>query len=116
MRGVSWDRYSVMSGSSGIEILLHHPIAPGGPHLRLGAPIDQIGPSPWVQTCPADQHTIELGPGEKQSDILRIDAATVEYGNPAAHAVTTQLHPDQLVNLGRVIRCGVLPGADGPDR
>src|SRR4051812_13376149 len=98
MRGLSWARYSVMSGGSGMRNYqlssLHHLIPARRPDLGLGAAVNQIGPSGRIETCPAHQHTVELGTGEEQGDILRVDAATIQDRNPATHAVATQLHPD----------------------
>src|SRR5580765_1313772 len=108
---------SPRSSSGGLEPLPVNCAVPAGrSYLGLGTLFYQISPCHWVETRATDQHTIELGSRQQRGDVAGVYAPTVEDGNPTPHTVTTQFHADQLVDLGGVVRGGVLPGSDGPDR
>src|SRR4051794_15706746 len=105
------------SSSRSLSVLAADDIVPsGGPHLGPRAALDDIGPLLRVEARTSDENTIQLTPRQELRHVIGIDTATIQNRHPAGYAGASQLHPDQLVDLGRVIGRGVLASADGPHR
>src|SRR5918995_3924479 len=126
IRGLSAARYRVISGSSGMRrcgagapacrSALDHVEAAGRPNLGLGTPRYHVRPARWVETGSSHQYTVELRLGQERGHVTGVDAAAVQNGHGKTHATPAQLHTNELMDLGCIIRCCVLPRTDGPHR
>src|SRR4030095_3251601 len=77
---------------------------------------NNLGPSVGCEAGTADQYTVQIGLGQECERIPRVDASAIEHLHPAGPALLAQPRSDEAVYLGRVPRCRVLAGTDGPDR
>src|SRR5712671_1315118 len=100
--------------ASRIRMPTRIPYMRGARYLGYGG-AHKLGPAAGIERCSAHQHTVQLRFRQELGGILQVHAAAVENQERCrARRVGLQPAANGAVHVGRVFRCGVASGTDGP--